>query len=182
LIHHGGALRGRRLEQMIEAVAHCDPRYSLHFMLTPNQPDYLAHLRVFAEQAAPGRVIFHDPVHPDQIVQEIAHYDIGFYLLQPDNYNNQVALPNKLFDFINAGLAVCIGPSPEMARLVREHGCGIVTPSFDTAAVAATLNALRPEDIRAMQQGAARAREALNAQVEMGRVVAIYDRLLGEAS
>jgi glycosyltransferase involved in cell wall biosynthesis len=182
LVHHGGAIRGRRLERMIEVIARCDPRYTLHFMLTPSQPDYLVYLRTFAEQIAPGRVIFHDPVRPEQIVQEIAQYDAGFYLLEPDNYNNESALPNKLFDFICAGLAVCVGPSPEMARLVREHGCGVVAPSFDSAEVAATLNALSPADIQAMKQGSARARKVLNAQVEMGKVVDLYSRLLGEAA
>jgi glycosyltransferase involved in cell wall biosynthesis len=180
LIHHGGAIRGRRLERMIEVIARCASRYTLHFMLTPSQPDYLDYLRAFAEQAAPGRVIFHDPVRPEQIVQEIAQYDAGFYLLEPDNYNNESALPNKLFDFICAGLAVCVGPSPEMARLVREHGCGVVAPSFDPADVAATLDALSPEEIHALRAGSARASKTLNAQVEMGKVVAIYDRLLAE--
>ena len=116
LIHHGGAIRGRRLERMIEVIARCDSRYTLHFMLTPSQPDYLDYLRAIAEQVAPGRVIFHDPVRPEQIVQEIAQYDAGFYLLEPDNYNNESALPNKLFDFINAGWPCASG------RPRRWHG------------------------------------------------------------
>jgi len=182
VIHHGSAIRSRRLERMIEVIACCDRRYTLHFMLTPNQPDYLIYLQAFAEQMAPGRVIFHDPVRPEQVVQEIAQYDIGFYLLEPDNYNNASALPNKLFDFIAAGLAVCVGPSPEMARLVREHGCGVVAPTFAPAKVSAMLNALSPTDICAMKQGSLRARETLNAQVEMDKIVKSYARLLSETS
>jgi hypothetical protein len=182
LIHHGGAIRGRRLERMIEVVGLTSSRYTLHFMLTPNQPDYLAFLRAFAEQTAPGRVTFHDPVRPEQVVQEIARYDAGFYLLEPDNYNNASALPNKLFDFINAGLAVCIGPSPEMARLVRAHGCGAVAPSFAPAAVAAMLDALTPADFDRMRANSLKAGETLNAQVEMGKLYALYDRLLGQAA
>jgi hypothetical protein len=181
LIHHGGAIRGRRLERMVEALARCDARYTLHFMLTPSQPEYLDFLRAHARQIAPDRVHFHDPVRPEQIVQEIAQYDIGFYLLEPDNYNNESALPNKLFDFINAGLAVCVGPSPEMARLVTAYGCGVIAPTFAASGVAATLNALRPAQIDALRAASVTASKTLNAQVEMGKVVDLYRRLLGGA-
>ncbi len=33
-----------------------------------------------------------------------------------------------------------------------------------------------------MKQGSVRARKSLNAQVEMGKVIDLYDRLLGEAA
>ena len=54
------------------------------------------------------------------------------------------------------------------------------TPSDQSFGVAAALDALKPEDIHAMKQGSVRARETLNAEVEMGKVVALYDRLLTE--
>ncbi|MGQ9550626.1 MAG: glycosyltransferase, partial [Roseiflexus sp.] len=147
LIHHGGAIRARRLELMIETIRHCHARYHLSFMLVGDE-QYIRHLRAYADRAAPGRVSFLDPVDPDQISERLAMFDMGFYLLQPTNYNNSVALPNKLFDFIHAGLAVCVGPSPGMASFVREWQCGIVAPSFDPAAVAATLNRLGAEEIQ----------------------------------
>ncbi|RIX52337.1 glycosyl transferase family 1 [Paenibacillus nanensis] len=42
----------------------------------------------------------------------------------PINY--QVALPNKLFSYLNNGVPVVVNECPEMARFVREHDCGIV--------------------------------------------------------
>lgn len=108
---------------MIDTIRLCDRRYHLSFMLVGDE-GYIRHLRIYADRVAPGRVTFLDPVAPDQIMPKIASFDMGIYLLQPTNYNSSIALPNKLFDFIHAGLAVCVGPSPGMAAFVRE--CGAV--------------------------------------------------------
>jgi len=165
---------------MIEAIALCDRRYTLHFMLVENNPGYMRYLKNLADQLAPGRITFHDPVRPEEIVHYISGYDIGFYLLSPTNYNNSVALPNKFFDFIAAGLAVCIGPSPSMAEIVREYHCGCVAPSFDPRDAAETLNQLTGDQIIKMQKAAQDAAKQLDAAVEMNKVVELADRLLSE--
>ncbi len=177
LIHHGGAIRARRLELMIDTIRFCDRRYHLSFMLVGDE-GYIQHLRAYADRVAPGRVTFLDPVTPDQVVRQIAVCDMGFYLLQPTNYNNSIALPNKLFDFIHAGLAVCVGPSPGMASFVREWQCGVVAPSFDPQAVAAMLNRLDVNDIAAMRRASRVAAARINASTEMTKVVDLCDRLL----
>lgn len=180
LIHHGVADRKRCLETMIQTVAQCDPRFSLHFMLIETDPDYVSSLKKLADQLAPGRVTFHPAVTPENIVPQIADYDIGFYLLAfRQNYNNQMALPNKFFDFIAAGLAVCIGPSPAMAEIVRRYGLGCVAPTLDPHDVALVLNRLSAEQLVVMRRSARAAAKELNANHEMSKLVALYDQLLG---
>lgn len=179
LVHHGGTLRRRRTELMIEAIAQADSRYHLHFILV-GDPVYIEELREQAQALAPTRIHFHPPVPATEVVTRIAQYDVGFYILPPAGYNEAAALPNKFFDFVNAGLAVCTGPSMEMARLSEQYGFGIVAPSFDPAAVAQTLNRLTAEDIDRMKRNALAARRSLNADVEMGKLLAVYERLLAE--
>jgi hypothetical protein len=178
LVHHGNASRERCLERMIETVAVCDRRYSLHFMLINSDPDYLAQLKGLAERLAPGRVTFHQAVPPQEIVARIAQYDIGFYLLEPNSFNNRVALPNKFFDFIVAGLAVCIGPSSSMADFVCRYGLGWTSPSFAPEAVAQLLNQLTTEEIVARQQKAAEAARQFNADREMQKLLDLHRCLL----
>jgi hypothetical protein len=136
-------------------------------------PAYLPELSRLAERRAPDRVTFHEPLRPEEVVPAIARFDMGFYLLEPSSFNNIEALPNKFFDFVVAGLAVCVGPSPAMAELVRRHGFGCVAPSFRAEQVAETLTALTPTAIAAMQRAAQRAAESLNAETEMGKLVAL---------
>ncbi len=179
IIHHGAASPYRKPEVMIEAIAHCDDRYSLHFMLMSSP--YLEELKRFAQQRAPGRVFFHEPVAPEQIVQRIAEFDIGFTVLPPQSFNDQMALPNKFFECIGAGLAICAGPSPAMAHIVEQHRCGVVAPSFEPAAIAATLNRTSIEEWRAMQRNAREAAKVLNADHELEKLVQLYAALFNGA-
>jgi hypothetical protein len=146
-------------------------------MLVGSEP-YIRDLKLLAEKHAHGRVEFHAPVPPSQIVETIATYDIGFYVLAPSSYNNRMALPNKFFDFIAAGLAVCIGPSPAMAALIEHYRFGVVAPDFEPKVVADTLNNLTIEHIQAMRDAARAATPALSAEKEMAKVVSLYERLL----
>lgn len=140
----------------------------------------IRHLRACADRVAPGRVEFLDPVAPDRVVPRIAAFDIGFFLLRPTNYNHSIALPNKLFDFIYAALAVCVGSFPGMAAFVRERRCGSAAPSFEPTAVAATLNRLGSDDIQTMRRTARAAAARINA-AEMAIVVDVCRRLLWRA-
>jgi glycosyltransferase involved in cell wall biosynthesis len=178
LVHHGGANLDRHLELMIETMAYTDNRYSLHFYLVGGPPGYIDRLHNLGGRVAPGKVQFHEPVPPSELVRCLADYDVGFFLLKPNNYNYRVALPNKLFDFLAAGLAVCIGPSPGMADLVMEYGCGFISPTFVPADVASMLNKLTGEQIRGMQVAAQRAAQHFTADEEMGKVLRIYRQLL----
>ncbi len=179
LIYHGVYQRERGIEDMIRALALADARYELHLMLII-QPAHLAELRTFSERIAPGRVVFHDPVAPAQIVARIAEYDIGIYIQPPTTYNFSVVLPNKFFEFMMAGLAVIIGPTETMARIVDAYGFGCAAPSFDPSAVAALLNGLTVEQITALRAQARVAAQAINADTEMAKLITLMKQVLGE--
>lgn len=178
LIHHGAAISNRKLELMIETISKTDSRYTLHFMLIELSRGYVSDLQLLAQRLAPDRVFFHAPVPPAEIVDRIAEFDLGIFILPFINFNHAVALPNKFFDFITAGLAVCIGPSPEMARLTEKFGFGVVVPSFEPTAVAQTLNSLSIDDLDRMKSKAIEARKILNIDEEMGKLVSLYTQLL----
>ena len=134
--------------------------------------------RLKALAAGNPRIAFRDPVAPLRIVPESTHYDIGLFLLEPVNFNYEHALPNKIFEFIQARLAVAIGPSPEMARLVRRYDCGVVAPSFEPRAMAAALNALTPAEIDRLKANAHRAAKVHHAAENAARLRAIASSVL----
>ncbi len=178
LVHHGNTMRGRYLETLIQAVALTDARFHLNFMLVDRQPGYIEELKGLAADLAPGRVNFHQPVAPADIVQRISAFDIGFYLLPPVSFNHEAALPNKFFDFIHAGLVVCIGPSLEMAKLTEENGFGVVAPSFDPEDAAAVLDSLQASDIDRMKKRALQTGETINSASEINKMLSLYDIVL----
>ncbi len=178
LVHHGNASRDRQLERMIETVAYLDQRYHLHLMLVSRDTRYLAALQALAVRRASGRVHFVSPVPPDEIVARIARFDIGFYPIPNTTYNHLAALPNKFFDFVTAGLAVCIGPSLEMSHLIHEYGFGVVAPALTPSIIAETLNHLTTDAIDAMKHAAFQAARRLNADIEMQKLINLYQKLM----
>jgi glycosyltransferase involved in cell wall biosynthesis len=176
MIHHGGALRARQLELMIDVMKRLDQRFSLDFMLVPGDAGYLRELREKAFNNP--QIKFVSPVEMPDICCKTNEYDIGLFLLPPVNVNYRFALPNKLFEFIQARLAVAIGPSPEMARVVREHGVGVVADSFDPAALADALNRLTEHDVMRYKLASHAAADKLCFEAAADRLLAIIEQLL----
>lgn len=171
MIHHGAAIASRKIEGMIDLVKHLDGRFHLDLMLMEHDPAYMAWLRRQAE--GQDRIRFVPPVAMPEIALRSNGYDIGLFLLPPSNFNYRHALPNKFFEFMQARLAIAIGPSPEMKALVQALGCGVVAPSFEPRALASVLNALTSAQIHHMKQQSGKAGLRFNA-------VATRDWLCGE--
>jgi hypothetical protein len=149
ILHHGLAQRGRGLEEMIHVADLLNERFTLDLVLVEADRGYRDELVRRAAGNARVRVL--PPVPMREIVRMANGYDIGLFLLPPNNFSRQYALPNKLFEFIQGRLAVAIGPSPEMAAVVQRCGCGIVAPDFQPESLAALLNALDADAIAAFK-------------------------------
>ncbi len=168
MIHHGLASSARHLEVMIDMMGFLDQRFTLDLMLIEVEPGYMKFLREKAQHEP--RVRFIEPVPMSQICLNINAYDVGLYLLPPDNFNHRHALPNKFFEFVQACLVVAIGPSPEMAVLARKHSCGVVADSFEPQALAQALSALDADRVRVLKEASHRAAQLLCFEQD-GRII-----------
>jgi len=158
LIHHGAYRRSRGINRLVEAVSLLPEHFELHLMLTGDrQSADFARLASHAQSS--GRTFIHDSVAPESIVDTINQYDVGVYLLDPVSVNHEHALPNKFFEFIQARLAVAIGPSPSMASIVNSHELGLVTQDFTARALADGLNSMTRAAIRQFKQNSSLAAE-----------------------
>ncbi len=145
LIHHGAAMPSRRIEQMMEMMNFLDDRFTLDLMLMRTDEKYYNFLVQKAKDNS--RIHFIEPVSSEEVPSRTNHYDIGVHLLPPINFNHQHALPNKLFDFIQARLAIAIGPSPGMASLVQKYNLGVISDDFSPLSLAKKLNVLTSQEI-----------------------------------
>ncbi|HJU37615.1 MAG TPA: glycosyltransferase [Gaiellaceae bacterium] len=177
IVHHGGAQPGRGLEEMVQAAALLDERFTTDFMLVESWPGYRERLIRLA--AGNPRIEFPDPQPMDMLVEATNDYDIGIFLLPPVNLQRRYALPNKLFEFIQARLAIAVGPSPEMASIVRTYGCGIVTDDFEPETLATALNGLDSAAIDAFKRASHAAARELCAEKNEPIVVAAVEEALG---
>jgi hypothetical protein len=177
LIHHGLASPSRQIEGMIALMDFLDARFTLDLMLVEPDVRYAARLRRLA--GSNPRIVFKKPVPTSEIVASIQAYDIGLFLLPPTNFNYRLALPNKFFEFVQARLAVAIGPSPEMARLVRRHQLGVVAEDFEPASLARLLNALDRPAVDRLKEASHRAAGFLCWEDAGQALDGVVKRLLG---
>ena len=182
IVHHGVLQKGRHPERMIEALALSEPRFRLDFLLIAWDEQYLRDFQQLAERLAPGRISVRTPVPPNRLVESLNAYDLGLCMMPANNYSREYTIPNRFFDAIGAGLAVFVGPSPEMVRLISEYECGFVSNSFEPEDMRKLLNSLTADDIDRKKRGSLRAREFLNADVEMQKLLGLYQRVEEEGA
>ena len=68
--------------------------------------------------------------------------DLGLSLEEDAGLNYRFALPNKLFDYIQAEIPVLVSNLPEMATLVKQHEVGGIIENHDPKHIAAKIDAM----------------------------------------
>jgi hypothetical protein len=175
LIHHGAALRGRKLEEIIRIMEFLSPDYELNLMLVDSDKDYYNELK--AKHSA-ANIKFIPTVAIEEIPAFINRFDIGVYILPPTNYNNLAALPNKFFDFIQARLCLCISPNIEMKAIVENYGIGKISENYTAESMAAAIRSLSMDDINACKQRTNESAAILSAEANKRTTLETIEKLL----
>lgn len=174
LVHSGAAIHGRSLETMVDVTRELGPRYTLDLYLLPGG-DGGRYLQELKDRAADcDRVRFRDPVAPGELPATLNAYDVGVFWIPPTHTNARYVLPNKFFDYVQARLAIAVGPSVEMARLVERHRLGVVSDGFDVRACAESLRSLDAAAIR----GAKAASDVASNELSFASDALVGDRIV----
>lgn len=178
LVHSGAGLVNRQLHLMAEAVASADANVTLDFYLTPNHPAYMEELKAFAETTDRVRVL--DPVPYSELIRTLNGYDVGVFMLPPRTFNYRHALPNKLFDFVQARLGIIVGPSPEMAAYVQDYGLGVVSEEFTVESLREAIESLTIENVTEYKRNADASAAELAGERQVEKWVRIVADLMGK--
>lgn len=74
------------------------------------------------------RVFFLAAVQQSELLQHSASADMGIIPYPHVDLNSYYCTPNKLFEFIQAGLPILVNESPELDRFVVKQGFGVACP------------------------------------------------------
>ena len=95
------------------------------------------------------------PVPSEEVVPYAASATIGVSIVQPASLSYRLALPNKLFQYMAAGIPVVASDFPDVRRVVEGSGAGVVVDPADPHAVAAAIRRLIDDPTLARSMGAA---------------------------
>ncbi len=174
IVYHGAVNANRGLSSLIAAVKPLDGRIELDLYLVGSQR-LVNRLKHEARDVTNATVC--DPVDFMSIPAVLAAYHVGLVFYEDSSFNLRHAMPSKLFEYIQAGLAVVVGPSPSMANIIRQYDCGVVTKSFSPADLTSALDGINPARLQEMRANALKASTSLCAEVEYGKVQTLLSEL-----
>jgi len=126
LVYAGAVSRARGLDVLVAALPKL-PGVHAVVVATPFPHPLQAPL---AEQAASlgvaDRLHFAPPVDQDRLLHYLSGATLGAMVQRADSANTAAALPNKMFEYLHAGLPMFTSDAPLIAAFVTEHGLGTV--------------------------------------------------------
>ena len=167
-ICNGVLSAARGVQAILSAFASADRHHHVVFMgWGPLEETIRSHA------AEHPNIHFHPAVPPEEVLDVTAGADVGLALIENTCLSYYYCLPNKLFEYIVAGLPVVASDFPEMSRVVAEHRCGwTVEPT--AAGLGTLLRSLTAEDVEARTLAARAAREVLDWAVESEKLQRLY--------
>ncbi len=125
LLFQGGLSAGRNLEVLVQAMGLVrTPDLSLIILGDGQYGDTLKRMVNSSNMAE--RVRFHPAVPQAELLRYSACADAGIIPYQAICLNNYYCTPNKLFEFIAAGLPILASDLPEIRNLIQTHQIGQV--------------------------------------------------------
>lgn len=175
LLYHGLVAPGRGLEALIESAPAWPPGFTLTLRGPASPQGYAAGLAdLVARHGAADRVTLEGPVPMTELVEAARAFDIGLMALPGHSAHTRFALPNKLFEYMMAGLALGVTRLEEMTALLDDTGAGFSIGDGSPAAITAAINGLSREAIDRMRSAALAAARRYNWDAEAAPVIDAY--------
>jgi len=165
ILYQGAINVNRGIETMVKAMQYIDGA-TLQLI---GKGDISASIQQLIEQLnLSDKVIMLGEIPYQELKNYTQQATIGLSLEENVGLNYQLALPNKLFDYIHAEIPVLVADLPEMSTLVKQYQLGEVTQSNDPKALANQLNEMLKNEaqLNSWKANAAKAKQELNWEKE----------------
>lgn len=183
VLYQGGVGPSRNLEPVIQAMAQV--RNAALVIRGPGiREQQERYLKLARRAGANGRVFCLPPVSADRVVAEARAADMGLWtLLSNVGLNFRLALPNKLFEYLAAGVPVLGADLPEARKLIHGYQVGETFDPDDPNSIAAAIGRLAdPLRLQVCRSNIPSAMKDLRADVEWDKLVQLYKRILKDAA
>ena len=123
LLYQGCVNLGRGVDWAIDALEYL-PQCRL---VVAGKGDLLAQMKDYAASKPwADRILFLGLVPPNDLPSLMQQADVGLVMLEDMGLSYHYALPNRIGDFVAAGVPMVVSDLPEMAAVIRRFGVGEV--------------------------------------------------------
>lgn len=140
LLYQGATNKHRGIEELIGSLKNLDNSYSL---VIAGDGDLFNDLRKLSVKLdVQNRIHLLGRINPDELRKITEKAFIGFSIEKATCMSYTYALPNKLFDYINAEIPVIVSNLPEMTHIVTKYDIGLICGKIDSDNLAKTIKQL----------------------------------------
>jgi glycosyltransferase involved in cell wall biosynthesis len=178
VLYQGGLGPSRGLDSLIVAMR--EVHNAVLVIRGPNLHAYSDYYLELADRHEVKYKVYLLPaVSSHRCVAEAAAADIGIWTLMPICKNFTYALPNKVFEYLAAGLPVACAHHAEVAKIVKEFDVGRCFDPESPASIAKAIEELASscETRQRCKNNVGSALASLKADSEWAKLAAMYDEL-----
>ncbi len=174
LLYQGVILEGRGFTPLLEAmrsINNCD-------LVVLGSGVFQSKYEKLAEELGiKNRIHFLGNIDQGELINYTAGADIGIALIENISKSYYYALPNKLFEYIMAGLPVLISNLPQMKKVVSDYKVGKVVNLENSGEVEKVIKEFieNKEDLELYKQNTIVAADELNWQKEYKKVKHLFE-------
>ena len=173
LLYQGSIQENRGIEPAIDAITMLESAVLVVVGYGYHRPVLETEVR---RRGLEDRVKFFGPIPNDELLDWTAAADIGLCNIVNSSLSYYTSLPNKLFEYIIAGIAVIGSDSPEIGRIVKEEGVGEVADPIDPSDLAKAARTIL-DDLDRYRAATRTAAQKYNWSVEERKLLEVYAKL-----
>lgn len=171
-LYQGILSKGRRIEQLIEVFKRSS--IDRHIVFMGSGP-----LEELVKNAASScdRIHFKSAVPPSEVLQWTSSADVGISGVENECLSYYYALPNKIWEYLFAGISVIAPDFPEMSNFVQTNSIGWIH-SEDTGEFVKLINNLDREEVNEKMRSARLESLKYSWSQEAEKLVGVYRAVL----
>lgn len=159
VIYQGGSQPGRGLLVVIESVIFTKEKVKLVILGDGTMKEKL--VKYVDENNLKNKVFFLEKVDSEKLLSYTRGADCGILLLEPINLNTVNAAPNKLFEYINAGIPIISGNGTEINVVFNKYKLGLRV-EIDSKEIAVAMDKMSNMDLSTYKENCKIASEEYN--------------------
>jgi len=177
VLYHGNISYIRGLHKAIKSVALWRPEFQF-LIRGSGESEYIDDLQdLIVKTGVQDRVNIEPSVAFNQIIPKANEADIGYFVHKDVSPQKRFALPNKFFEYVMAGLAICVSDLPEMAAITKKYELGVLVDGYDEQVIADAINSFDRDKINKFKEASINAAKELNWNIEKNKMIQTYTSL-----
>lgn len=167
-IYQGSINVGRGIESILDVASHLD-EYNFLFMGNGSLVSYIE-----SHQKYNNNIFYVPSVPHSDILNYTSSADYGICLIEDCCLSYKYCLPNKLFEYLMAGIPVIVSNLPELKKIVEKFNVGVVVETNDSIGLEKAILKIQEMDYKELSYNAYELTKKLNWESQEKVLAEVY--------